>query len=43
LGIGAYVIVRLTPISLTAVLAGLFVLTVAIFVEVVFEFVYARK
>lgn len=43
LGMGAYVIVRLTPISLTAVLAGLFVLTAAIFVEVVFEFVYARK
>jgi hypothetical protein len=43
LGIGAYVILRLIPISLTALLAGLFVLTVAIFVEVVFEFVYARK
>ena len=43
LGGGAYVILRLSPISLTAVLAGLFVLTVAVFVEVIFEFVYARK
>jgi ATP synthase I chain len=43
LGGGAYVIVRLSRISLTAVLAGLFVLTAALFVEVVFEIVYARK
>ena len=43
LGGGAYVILKLSPISLTAVLAGLFVLTAAIFVEVIFEFVYARK
>jgi hypothetical protein len=43
LGGGAYVILRVSPISLTAVLAGLFVLTVAVFVEVIFEFVYARK
>src|ERR1039458_2971714 len=43
LGVGAYVILRLSPIGLTAVLAGLFVLTAAVFVEVVFEFVYARK
>jgi hypothetical protein len=43
LGGGAYVIVRLSRISLTAVLAGLFVLTAAIFVEVIFEIVYARK
>jgi hypothetical protein len=43
LGGGAYVIVRLSSIRLTAVLAGLFVLTAALFVEVIFEFVYARK
>jgi hypothetical protein len=43
LGAGAYVIVRLSSIRLTAVLAGLFVLTAALFVEVIFEFVYARK
>ncbi len=39
----AYVIVSLSPIRLTAVLAGLFVLTAALFVEVIVEFVYARK
>jgi len=43
LGGAAYVILRLSSISLTAVLAGLFVLTAAVFVEVVFELVYARK
>jgi len=43
LGLGAYVILRLTPLSLTAVLAGVFVLTAAVFVEVAFEIVYARK
>jgi hypothetical protein len=43
LGLGAYVIVRLSRIDLTAVLAGLFVLTAAVFVEVIFEIVYARK
>jgi hypothetical protein len=43
LGGGAYVILRLSPISLTAVLAGLFVLTAAVFVEVIFEIIYARK
>ena len=43
LGGGAYVILRVSPIGLTAVLAGLFVLTAAVFVEVIFEFVYARK
>jgi len=43
LGGGAYVIVRLSKTSLRAVLAGLFVLTAALFVEVIFEFVYARK
>jgi hypothetical protein len=43
LGISAYVILRLSGISLTAVMAGVFVLTAAVFVEVVFEIVYARK
>jgi hypothetical protein len=43
LGIGAYVILRLSKISLMAVMAGVFVLTAAVFVEVVFEIVYARK
>ncbi|HEY2016724.1 MAG TPA: ATP synthase subunit I [Bryobacteraceae bacterium] len=43
LGGGAYVILRYSPISLTAVLTGLFVLTAAVFVEVIFEIVYARK
>jgi hypothetical protein len=43
LGAGAYVIVRLSPISLKAVLAGVFVLTPALFVEVICEIVYARK
>jgi len=43
LGGGAYVIVRLSPINLKAMLAGLFVLTVALFVEVICELVYAGK
>lgn len=43
LGAGAYVIVRLFRINPTAVLAGLFVLTAAVFVEVIVEIVYARK
>jgi len=43
LGGSAYVIVKLSKISLMAVLAGLFVLTAAILVEVVFEVIYARK
>ena len=43
LGGVAYVILRYTSISLPAVLAGLFVLTAAVFVEVVFELIYARK
>jgi hypothetical protein len=43
LGGGAYVILRVSPISLKAVLAGLFVLTAAVFVEVVFEIIYAGK
>ena len=43
LGGGAYVILKVSPISLAAVLAGLFVLTAAVFIEVIFEFFYARK
>lgn len=43
LGGAAYVILRFSPISLTAVIVGLFVLIGAVFVEVVFEIVYARK
>ena len=43
LGIGAYVIVRLFRINPRAVLAGLFALTAAVFVEVIVEIVYARK
>jgi len=43
LGGGAYVILRHSPISLPAVLAGLFVMTAAVFVEVIVEIVYARK
>ena len=43
LGGAAYVILRYSPISLTAVIIGLFVLIGAVFVEVVFEIVYARK
>jgi hypothetical protein len=43
LGGSAYVILRVSPIRLMAVLAGLFALTAALFVEVIFEIVYARK
>ena len=43
LGAIAYAILRYTSISLPAVLAGLFVLTAAVFVEVLFELIYARK
>ena len=43
LGGGAYVIVNLSKISLAGLLAGLFVSTAAVFVEVIFEIVYARK
>jgi F0F1-type ATP synthase assembly protein I len=39
----AYVILRVSPISLPAVLAGIFVFTVAVFIEVIFEIAYARK
>ena len=39
----AYAIFRLIPINPVAVLAGIFVLTIAVFAEVIFEIVYARK
>jgi hypothetical protein len=39
----AYVIFRVSPVSLTAALAGIFVLTAAVFVEVAIEIAYARK
>jgi hypothetical protein len=39
----AYAILRFSPISLTAVVIGLFVLIGAVFVEVIFEIAYARK
>ncbi len=43
LGTAAYAIVRFSSISPAAVIAGVFVLTVAVFAEAVFEIVYARK
>jgi hypothetical protein len=43
LGGGAYVILRYSPLNVTAVLTGLFVLIAAMFVELIFEIVYARK
>jgi hypothetical protein len=43
LGGAAYAILRYSPINLTAVIIGLFVLIGAVFIEVLFEIVYARK
>ncbi len=43
LGAGAYAIVRFSSISPPSVIAGVFVLTAAVFVEAIFEIVYARK
>jgi hypothetical protein len=43
LGGAAYVIVKLISIDLRAILAGVFVFTAAVFVEVAIEIVYARK
>jgi hypothetical protein len=43
LGSGAYVILRVSSISLKGVLAGLFVLTAALFVEVIFEIFYGKR
>ena len=38
-----YTIVKLTPISLIAMLGGVFIFTAAVFVEAAIEIVYARK
>lgn len=43
LGACAYVIFRFSPISIAAALAGIFVFTAAVFIEVIFEIAYARK
>jgi hypothetical protein len=42
-GVGAYVILRFSPIPAAAVIIGLLALIVAVFIELVFELVYARK
>ena len=43
LGGGAYVILKYSPISLPAALAGLFVSVAAVVIEILFELVYARN
>lgn len=43
LGGSAYVILRYSSISLTAALAGLFVSTAAVIVEILFELVYGQN
>lgn len=43
LGGGAYVILKYSPISLPATLAGLFVSVAAVIVEILFELAYARN
>jgi ATP synthase I chain len=43
LAAGCYVILRFSPISAPAVVTGMFILIAAIFVEILFELVYARK
>ena len=43
LGGAAYVIVKFIRVSLPAVVAGVFVLTAAVFLEVAFEIAYGRK
>jgi hypothetical protein len=43
LGGGAYVILKYSPISLPAALAGLFVSVAAVVVEILFELIYARN
>ncbi|HEY1494669.1 MAG TPA: ATP synthase subunit I [Candidatus Solibacter sp.] len=43
LGGGAYVILKYSPISLPASLAGLFVSVAAVVIEILFELVYARN
>src|SRR5262245_40523898 len=42
LGLGAYAIVKLSEISLTAALVGLFMPTVAVVLEILIELFYAR-
>ncbi len=42
-GVLAYVIVRFSSIPAPAIVAGMFVLIAAIFIEILFELVYARK
>ena len=42
LGAGAYAILRYSRISLPAALAGLFVPAAAVFIEILFELIYAR-
>jgi hypothetical protein len=42
LGGGAYVILRYSPVSLAALLTGLFVSIAAVIIEVLFELLYAR-
>jgi len=42
LGLGAYVIVKFSEISLTAALVGLFVPTAAVILEILIELIYAR-
>ena len=41
LGLGAYVILKFSEISLTAVLVGLFVSTAAVILEILIELIYA--
>jgi len=43
LGGAAYVIVRFSPIPMASVVAGMLVLIAAIFIELLFELIYARK
>jgi hypothetical protein len=43
LGGGAYVILHYSPVSVTAVLLGLFVAVAAVIVEICFELAYARN
>ena len=42
-GLGAYAILRFSPIPAAAVITGLLALVVAVFIEAVCELVYARK
>jgi hypothetical protein len=42
LGAGAYVILRYSPVSIAAALAGLFVSAAAVVIEILIELLYAR-